>query len=620
MRLARRLAALALVALLALAAAAGLVAAAPTALGATTGLAATTGRAATAEFAHAALASTQPADGSVVSTAPQQVTASFDQPVGISASSLMVYSPAGQRVDDAQTVHVSAYEISVGLLPNLGDGTYTAVWHVISADTHPVAGAFTFSVGAPSATHVGALLPPSDTVVSDLFAVVRWLEYLCYALLGGGVAFLITCWPEGGRRKDVGRLVTVSSLGLLLSTLLGLLLQGPYGAGTGLSQLFSASLVRTTLQGNLGPASEAREGLSLLAAGVAAFLLPRLPAATLRFRQAAGTVWALLITAVAGSWAVYDHASTGIQAPWGIPDDIVHLDAMALWIGGLAMLAGVALRGREIRSGPSAAALARAVPRFSLIAFGSVTALVASGVYQTWREVGAWDALVDTDYGRLILAKVAGLLVLIALGYLARRYIRRGLPSAAALAGTGRIPLATGAARVTGPLVIAGYGDAMAAADAVVPRSPGGPGRVWALSMRRLRRSVAAELAVAVVILALTARAGEHRDRARGLRAHGHREPAVQYRRAGRRGHRARVRRAGQARAEHDRGVLHPGRRAGAGPGAGDGGAVLPRQGHRAAAGHADPYRARSVPDPGRDGDLHRPVDAAGHRAQRRVR
>ena len=136
--------------------------------------------------------------------------------------------------------------------------------------------------------------------------------------------------PEGGSRKGVGRLVMVSSLGLLTMTLLGLLLQGPYSAGTGLSQLLRGPLVRSTLQGGLGPASEARELLSLLAAGVADFLLPRLPTATLRFRRAAGALWALLMTAMAATWAVYDHAATGVQAPWGIPDDIVHLDAMAL--------------------------------------------------------------------------------------------------------------------------------------------------------------------------------------------------------------------------------------------------------------------------------------------------
>jgi copper transport protein len=416
--------------------------------------------AATAVVAHASLASTDPADGSVLSKAPRQVSASFDETVGISADSLTVYSPGGRRVDAGQTRHISGAEIAVGLRPNLGDGTYTAVWHVVSADTHPVDGAFTFSVGAASATHVGAVLPPADAIVSDLFAVVRWLEYLCFALLGGGVAFLIVCWPDGGSRKGVGRLVLVSSFGLLASTLLGLLLQGPYSQGAGLNQIFSPTLVRSTLHGSLGPASEVRELLTLVAAGVASFLRPRLPAATLRFRRAAGVVWALLMTAVAASWAVYDHASTGVQAPWGIPDDIVHLDAMALWIGGLAVLAGFALRAQ---GGHGAAAVARAVPRFSAIALGCVIALVASGVYQTWREVGSWGALADTTYGRLVVAKITGLILLIELGYLARRLIQRGLSPDALLA------------------------------DHEAP------------VLRRLRRSVAAELGIAAAILAVTA-------------------------------------------------------------------------------------------------------------------
>ena len=485
--------------------AAGLIAVAPAALAATTGHAAPGAPAARAVFAHAALASTQPADGSVVSTAPQQVSASFDQPVGIIANSLVVYSPTGQRVDDAQTIHVTPYEIAVDLLPGVGDGTYTAVWHVISADTHPVEGAFTFSVGAPSATHVGALLPASDAVVSGLFAAVRWLEYLCFALLGGGVAFLVICWPDGGGRKSVRTLVTASSLGLLLSTLLGLLLQGPYSAGDGLSQMFSGTLVRTTFQGSLGPASETRELMSLLAFGIASFLLPRLPAASPRGRQAAGVVWALLVTAIAGSWAVYDHASTGVQSPWGIPDDIIHLDAMALWIGGLAMLAGFALRGPGRHGGPGTAAVARAVPRFSAIALGCVIAIVASGAYQTWREVGTWGALFDTAYGRLILAKIAGLIALIALGYLARRLIQRGLPTAVALAGTGHLPLAAAQAGAGAGAGAGTADDRGGAVTVAVDTTPAGPGPAWEPAMRRLRTSVAAELAVAAVILAFTA-------------------------------------------------------------------------------------------------------------------
>ena len=417
---------------------------APAAVAAVSGPAAP---AAAAVPAHAALASTQPADGSVVSTPPSQDSVTFDEAVGLTAGSLEVYSPGGSRVDNGQPLRVYADEIAVSLLPGIGDGTYTVVWHVISDDTHPVQGAFTFSIGAPSATHVGALLPSSDTAVSVLFAVARWLEYAFFAVLGGGVAFLILCWPDGAARRGVSRLIAASCAGLLVSTLCGLLLQGPYGAGAGLRSLLDPSLIATTLHSRLGTASEARELMAALAAGAASFLLPRLPGASSRRRAAAAAAWAVLVTGVAASWAVYDHASAGIQVPLGVGDDILHLDSMALWLGGLVVLAGFALRG------PASVTAARAVRGFSAIALGCVTAIVASGVYQTWRLAGAWQALADTASGRLILAKIAGLLVLIGLGYLARRYIHHGSED-------------------------------------------------WA--MRRLRRSVGAELAVAAAILAFS--------------------------------------------------------------------------------------------------------------------
>ena len=447
--------------------------AAQAAQAATAGPARVGGPAVPALFAHAALASTYPADGSVVATEPAQVTATFDQPIGITAASLEVYTPDGNRADDGDATLAAPEEITVTLLPGLGTGTYTAVWHVISADTHPVSGAFTFSIGAPSATHVPALEEAPNALVAALFTVARLVEYASFALLCGAVAFLIVCWPAGAGRRDVIRLVTVSWAALLLSTLCGLLLQGPYAANEGLGQLLNAQLIQSTLSSTLGTASQARELMAFLAGGAASLLLPRLPGAGRRARIIGGVTWAILTTAVAASWAVYDHASTGVQAPLGgVPADIVHLDAMAIWIGGLAVLAGFTLRaptddgaGGDGAGGDGAVG---AVERFSAIALGCVAAIVASGAYQTWREVGTWDALADTSYGRLILAKIAGLLLLIGLGYLARRYIRRGL----------RRP---------------------AAVQAAVPSVPAVP------AVRRLRASVAVELVIAAVILAFTA-------------------------------------------------------------------------------------------------------------------
>jgi len=148
------------------------------------------------------------------------------------------------------------------------------------------------------------------------------------------------------------------------------------------------------------------------------------------------------------------------------------------------------------------------VQRFSAIALGCVIAIVASGAYQTWREVGSWSALADTTYGRLVVAKVTGLIFLIELGYLARRLLRRGLSADALLAGPERPSLATTAAGVTAAVMEIRHRDQRDGprADAGAPGDGGpDPGAAWAPVLRRLRRSVAAELGIAAAILAVTA-------------------------------------------------------------------------------------------------------------------
>jgi methionine-rich copper-binding protein CopC len=61
---------------------------------------------------------------------------------------LTVTNQAGQRVDlgNAQIAPAQPNELQVGLKP-LPPGTYTVTWHVVSVDTHPTQGTFTFTVG-----------------------------------------------------------------------------------------------------------------------------------------------------------------------------------------------------------------------------------------------------------------------------------------------------------------------------------------------------------------------------------------------------------------------------------------------------------------------------------------
>jgi hypothetical protein len=103
--------------------------------------------AASAARAHAFLDHASPAVGSLVATAPPIVTLWFTQDLETAFSSVTVTNEAGQRVDlgNAQIPSGSPAELQIGLKP-LPPGTYLVSWHVVSVDTHPTEGTFTFEI------------------------------------------------------------------------------------------------------------------------------------------------------------------------------------------------------------------------------------------------------------------------------------------------------------------------------------------------------------------------------------------------------------------------------------------------------------------------------------------
>ena len=90
-----------------------------------------------------------PAVGGSVPTAPTIVTLWFTQDLEPAFSTVTVTNDAGQRVDlgNARIAAGSPAELQIGLKP-LPPGTYLVSWHVVSVDTHPTQGTFTFDVGS----------------------------------------------------------------------------------------------------------------------------------------------------------------------------------------------------------------------------------------------------------------------------------------------------------------------------------------------------------------------------------------------------------------------------------------------------------------------------------------
>jgi len=392
---------------------------------------------ATAASAHAALLSTTPGQGSVVATAPKEVVLHFSEQVTLPADALRVFDPAGARVDTGSATHAAGNPSTseIALRSGLGRGTYTVSWRAISADTHPVSGAWTFSIGAPSATTpvAGESAPHGDAVVGGLYGAARFVQYLAFALLAGAGALVLGCWPRGAGRRGIQRLLLTGWIALLVATLAQLLLRGPYEQASGLAKAFDLDLVRASLGERLGTLLVVRILLLAACGAVLAFLQPVLApeepdephqeaeegggAAGARGRAWLGAVGALLAVGLAATWALADHASVGMQVGLAVPVDMVHLLAMAGWLGGLAAVI-VGLRRAEEHGGIGPAA----VGRFSAVAAWSVTALVASGIYQAWRGLGSWGAFTSTSYGRLLLVKLAGVLVILGTAWLSRRW------------------------------------------------------------------------------------------------------------------------------------------------------------------------------------------------------
>ncbi|WDO07397.1 copper resistance protein CopC [Streptomyces murinus] len=493
--------------------------------------------------AHAALTGSDPAQGVVVQQPPARVSLTFSEKVAMNGDSLRVLDPKGKPVQTGAPDNVRGTTYAVRLKGGLGKGTYTVTYEVVSADSHPVAGAYTFSIGAPSRTVVSGSGPTvGGGIVGGLYQVGRYVSYGGYIVLVGGAAFVLLCWRRGAGVRALQRLVVGGWLALTAATLWLLLLRGSYTTTGKVADVFDLGLLGQVLETKPGAALVSR--LLLLAA--AALFIAVLFGTYQRREEGAekrdltfglGIGGLVVAAGLATSWAMSEHASVGLQPGIAMPVDVVHLLAVAAWLGGLTALL-VAL----YRAPAGTPVEAAAVRRFSRLAFGSVVALVGTGVYQSWRQLGSWSAFTETRYGQLLLAKIALVAVMVGLASVSRRWTGRLADQGAegeragAEAGTEKESVTAAkptagqdtAARGTGTGETAGQERATADADASepgpAPEDSGDSRRAAQLARQRaavdaarrkrlrdgdagrfgLRRSVLAEAAVAVVLLAVT--------------------------------------------------------------------------------------------------------------------
>jgi copper transport protein len=357
----------------------------------------------------------------MLDAAPTRVSLTYSEPVEPRFAIVSVTNAAGRRVSAAGT-HRSREDpdrIDVPL-SRLAEGWYLVFWRVVSADGHPVRGAFTFAIGPNPGPAPEFPVPSLDETAATVpLLIARFLSFLgLMAAIGLAAMRLLIARPLAEREssatlRPITRCFAVA-LALALVAIPIYVLQAT--AQFALRSTFDLSNVIPLM----GSSELGRGWLTLelvlvlfgIAAGAAIWLdrperAQRSVAALLALTGlGACAAAALVVPGLAG------HAAAKSPRGLSVGLDCVHLAAGSIWIGGLLGLTVLALRLAPARRVP---VLAAVVPRFSAVAFGAVLILIASGVAQSIVRLPTIASLWSTGYGTALLVKIGLLTAALAL-------------------------------------------------------------------------------------------------------------------------------------------------------------------------------------------------------------
>jgi copper transport protein len=408
--------------------------------------------------AHAHLLRSTPSAGARVS-APTEIRLWFTEAPELSLSSLRLTDSAGVPIpvsaaaEDSSGVMAVRFAIGGTLAP----GLYRVRWTTAAMDGHPSSGQFTFRVeaaprrAAPPAVPAppAAATPPdsariqtldiADTVVvSPLdasFVGIRALSFVALLALIGAVAFVLAVAPAirsttgddaltgavaGGAAIAAAAYVVLAAIRLAMQS--GMMRDGAMDA---------AHLDAMAMGTQWGVVWRLQLGAGIAALAGALLAMRRIRAGWPL--AAAGCVGLAIGSALGG------HAGTADR--WraaSVTDDALHILAAASWLGSLLWLVVAGLAASRRTGEGHAARVARLVHAFSPVALASAAVVAVTGAISGWMRLGSVAMLLTSDYGHVLLVKLALVAVVLALGAYHWRRVRPVLGTDAASARLSR--------------------------------------------------------------------------------------------------------------------------------------------------------------------------------------
>lgn len=370
--------------------------------------------------AHAYLGESDPANGAQLESVPDEVTLTFTGD-GIQVADIEIVGPDGDDVSGEAEIDPDDSQVVTAPLEDDGEGMYLVQWEVLADDGHTTSGTFFFVVGDEPVDRE-TILDAHDSEIDDS---ISWFEAGGKGLLVVGlvgviglpIVALVAVRPVLGRDSDALESATATfddRLRLVLSGLGGVLFVGVLAVGLAQTRSLGSLSVGTTGEFVGTPLGEVWLGqlaVALALLGIL-FLAPRrLPTRTWATATAVGG----LLVALGVAWT--SHSATAIDRLQGVTVDFLHLLGASLWVGGLLVLVlWLTTARREVDPGERARVTASVVRRFSVLAIGGVTLLVATGILLADWHVTTSEGLTETQYGWLLVGKLVLVSIALALG------------------------------------------------------------------------------------------------------------------------------------------------------------------------------------------------------------
>lgn len=465
-------------------------------------------------FAHGRLKGSTPSAGSQLTQVPRELRLDFSESPDLTFSTIRLAGPDGREIPLGAIGYAtdSHRSLVVPIAGALMAGRYTIVWQMAGDDGHPVRGRIEFTVAAAAPglgmvpTGVAAVAPVGGATAtsadagkagmpmhhdpmsmpdgsggfgaeSPLYVVIRWLQFVALLLVIGAVSFhtfvlaSIRRDPhsenEAGEREllpvveaRAARIGHVAALGLAVTLLARLAAQAyaMHGAQGAMSPAMMSPMLMRTMWGWgwwLELAGVVLAGMGFRKAGGA-------PPPTLDgpARAAGRSGWRL-----AGAGAVLlafapglsSHASAAPRMRLlAMLADGVHVLGASSWLGSLSVMLIAGLSIKVVKRQAGGGAFVRdLINAFSPVALVSAGIAASTGVFAAWLHVGRVPNLWGTRYGITLLIKLGVLGVVALTGFYNWRFVQPKLGTSEATADLRRSALVEVAVAVVVLLVTA---------------------------------------------------------------------------------------------------------------------------------------------------------------------